>query len=102
MSSDLSGYLASALSLIFSGALSLVGAILLRKNHASVGSSKRELNYFVLGTTLILSGVWLIIASNLASFYVLSDVGVTISVDVGSTISACGCVISAYSFLKVR
>jgi hypothetical protein len=99
--SSLTGYVIGVTLLVASTALSLFGVFLLRRNHAGVDFWRpREVNYLTLGTVLLLSGVGVIMASNIAFYYVLSEVSNTIYVDLGATISAIGCVVGAYSFIN--
>jgi len=99
VSSSLSAYLIGAILFVASGASALAGVILLRKHYASIhGLQRKEVNYLVLAMALIFSGVGLIVGSNIAFYYILSQVGNIVYADLGATISAYGCVIAAYSF----
>jgi hypothetical protein len=89
----------SAVLIASSAALALVGAFLLRGHYADIrASNKTSAEYLILGTALIFAGVAVILGSNIAAYFLLSDVGNTVFTDVGAAISACGCVIAAYSF----
>lgn len=73
---------------------------LVRSHYADVGASNgRALDYLIIGTALLFFGVAVILGSNVAAYFLLSDVGNTVFTDLGAAISACGCVIAAYSFL---
>src|SRR5271157_1832039 len=99
--SSLSGFLAGIVFLATSCILALVGILTLRKKYTSSGTSERKkIDYLLLGTILILAGVGLIIVSDIASYYTISQLENIVYVDIGATISAYGCVISAYSFLN--
>jgi hypothetical protein len=104
LSSSLSGwFVVSAACIVTSGALALAGAFLLRGHYADIGATTgRGVEFLILGTTLIFSGVGLILGSNVAYYFFLSDVGNTVYTDVGAVVSACGCVIAAYSFFVVH
>jgi len=92
----------SAVLIASSAALALAGAFLLRGHYADMGESNRKgVDYLIIGTALVFFGVAVILGSNVASYFVLSDVGNTVFTDVGATISACGCVIAAYSFFAM-
>jgi hypothetical protein len=56
----------------------------------------------VLGMCLIFVGVGLIVGSNIAFYYVLSQVGTVVYADLGATVAACGCVLAAYSFFSIH
>lgn len=99
--SSLSGFLSGIVFLATSCILALGGILTLRKKYISSGTSERKkIDYLLLGTILILAGVGLIIVSDIASLYMISQLENIVYVDIGATISAYGCVISAYSFLK--
>jgi hypothetical protein len=101
--SSLLGYFVGAVLLIASASSSLLGAMLLRGGRAGIGvPGSRISDYFLLGTLLIFSGVGLIMASNIAFYYAISQVANTAYVDLGAAISACGCVVAGYSFAEVR
>jgi hypothetical protein len=92
----------SAVLIVSSAALALAGEFLLRGHYADVGVSNRKgVDYLIIGTALIFSGVAVILGSNVAAYFLLSDVGNTVFTDVGAAISACGCVIAAYSFYEM-
>jgi hypothetical protein len=89
----------SAVLIVISAALGLVGAFLLRGHYANIGASNRSgIEYLIPGTALIFGGVGVILWSNVAFYFLLSDLGNTVFTDVGAAISACGSVIAAYAF----
>ena len=97
--SSLTGYLVGATFIAGSAASALLGAVLLRRKHSDIGlGGPRELYYLVIGTALIFSGAALIMTSNIAFFYFISQVQNTVYVDIGATVIAWGCVLGAYSF----
>ncbi len=99
--SSLLSFLAGIVFLAASCILALAGILALRKKYISSGIPERKkIDYLLIGTILILAGVGLIIVSNIASYYTISQLENTVYVDIGATISAYGCVISAYSFLN--
>ena len=111
ISSSLLGFLFGAVFLAFSGTLALAGTILLQKNLSNIsGSHPRKVPYLIVGTILLFSGVVVILMSNLLtysysisqSFYTISQVNNSILCDVGATISAYGCFVSAYSFFSFK
>ena len=98
-SSSLSGFFAATVLLIASGGSVLAGTFLFRKHYTSIGVSRlRGVDYLLLGMVLLLSGMGLIVASNIAYEYFLSQVGNAVYGDIGATVSACGCIVAAYSF----
>jgi hypothetical protein len=102
-SSSLTGFFVAAVLLFVSGGSVLAGTSLFRKGHASIRVSRpRGVDYLPLGMVLLLSGMGLIVASNIAYEYVLSQAGNTVYADIGATISACGCVVAAYSFFLLQ
>ena len=97
--STLTGYLISALIVTAAGVSAIAGAVLLHKHFAKTNASNRgSAAYLILGTVLIFSGVGAIMGSNIAFEYLISQVQNTIYVDIGAAVSACGFVLSAYSF----
>ena len=99
VASSLSGYLLSAVFVVSAGVSAVAGAVLLRRYFiSSSASNTRNAAYLIFGTALIFSGVGLIVASNIAFEYLISQVENTVIVDIGATVSACGCVVAAYSF----
>jgi hypothetical protein len=101
VSSSLSGNLVSTAFLVISGIVSLAGILTLRNNYNSDGTLEhKKIDYLLLGTLLIWTGVGLIIASDVASYYMISQLENTVYSDIGATISAYGCVVSAYAFLN--
>jgi hypothetical protein len=100
---SLTGFLIGTVFLATSAASGLLGSILLRKNYASLGLPGPNMaSVLMLGTALLFSGVGVIMASNIAFFYILSGAANSIYTDVGATISACGCVAATYSFFEFR
>ncbi len=98
---SLSGFLANSVFLVASSIFALAGIITLRKKYIGSGISEHvKIGFLLLGIILILAGVGLITVSNIASDYTISQLENTVYVDIGATLSAYGCVISAYSFLK--
>ncbi len=97
--SSLSGYILSAVFVAVAGVLAIAGAVLMRGHFAS---NNRGVAYLIFGTALIFSGVGLIVASNIAFEYLISQVQNTVYVDTGATVSACGCVLTAYSFFVLH
>ncbi len=97
--SSLSGYLLSAVFVAMAGVLAIAGATLLRGHFASNNESVACL---IFGTALIFTGVGIIVASNIAFEYLISQLENTIYIDIGATISACGCILSAYSFYDLH
>jgi len=103
--STFTGCLLGAVFITISAALSLAGVLLLRWYFVGQGIAKlsRVGNLIFLGTTTIFSGAGLIAGSKVAfEEYFISQVQKTVYVDIGATISACGCVIAAYSYLQLR
>ena len=96
--SSLSGYFISAVLVALSSVLAIAGATLLRRHFAS---NNRSAAFLIFGTALIFSGVGLIVASNIAFEYLISQLQNTVYVDIGATVSSYGCVIAAYSYLKL-
>jgi hypothetical protein len=102
-SSSLSGFFAATFLLLVSGGSVLAGTSLFRKHYASIRVSRlRGVDYLLLGMVLLLSGMGLIVASNIAYEYFLSQAGNTVYADTGATVSACGCVVAAYSFFLLK
>jgi hypothetical protein len=95
----LSGYLVGAVLIVTAGVLAIAGALSLRAYYATTAASTRGAAWLIFGTALIFSGAGVVVGSNLAFEYLISQVQNTIYVDAGATITACGCVIAAYSFL---
>lgn len=103
-SSSLSAlFFVSGIVIATSAASALGGAFLLRGYYGDIGASTRAgVDYLILGTALIFSGVAVILGSNIAKYFWLSDVGNNVFTDVGVAVSACGCVVSAYSFFVLQ
>jgi hypothetical protein len=97
--SSLTGYLISALFVTTAGVSSISGAVLLRAYFInSTKLNAKGVLCLIFGTGLIFSGVALIVGSNIAFQYFISQLENTVYVDIGATISSCGCVLTAYSF----
>jgi len=100
---SLSGYFLSAAFVVTASVLAIAGAVLLRGHYiGTVASKARGGAYLILGTVLIFSGVGLIVGSDIAFEYLISQVENTINVDIGATVTACGCVLAAYSFFSLN
>lgn len=78
---------ASAVLIVASGALAVAGASLVR------GS-------LVIGMALIFAGAAVIVWSEIASYFLLTDLWATVSTDVGAGVAACGCVAAAWAFVR--
>jgi len=100
--STLTGYLLSAAFVATAGVLAVAGTVLLRRYYSTIATNARGIVYLIFGTVLIFLGAGLIVGSNIAYEYLISQVQNTIYVDIGATISACGCVLAAYSFFSIR
>lgn len=97
--SSLSGFLLSAVFVVAAGVLAISGAVLLRAYFISADASNaRSAACLIFATALIFSGVGLIVASNIEYVYLISQIENTVYIDIGATVSACGCIIAAYSF----
>lgn len=96
---SLIGFQICMVLLATSAASGMLGAISLRKNQGNIDSlGQRMGSYLVLGTTLLFSGVGVIMASNTAFYFLISGSANAIYTDMGAMISACGCAAAAYSF----
>ena len=100
--SSLTGYLLSAVFVATAGVLAIVGAVLLRGHYSTTAPNSRGVTYLIFGTALVFSGAGLIVGSNIAFEYLISQVQNTVYVDLGATVSACGCVLAAYSFFVLH
>ena len=103
--SSLLGYFVSAAFVVTAGMLAIAGAVVLRRHYiisAIASSNTSSLVYLIFGMALIFSGVGLIVGSNIAYQFLLFQMENTIYVDLGTTISACGCVLAAYSFFVLQ
>jgi len=99
----LSGYLVGMVLDVVTGVAATAGVILVQRGRIKlVSSNPNEFALMVLGTVMIFAGVGVIMGSNIAFEYLISSVENTIYVDVGATVSACGCVIAAYSFFLLQ
>jgi hypothetical protein len=100
--SSLFSYFLSAVFVAAASVSAIAGSVLLRKHFIStIASNSRIAVYLIFGTVLIFSGVGVIVGSNIAYEYWISQVANTIYVDIGATISACGFVLAAYSFFTL-
>jgi small basic protein len=100
---SLSSYFLSAAFVVISAVLAIAGALFLRGHYANTTQSNTRIaSYMILGTALIFLGAGLIVGSNIAYEYLISQVENTVYVDIGATVSACGCVLAAYSFFVSR
>lgn len=103
VTSSLSGYLLGAVFVVIAAASGIAGAVLLRGHfNSATTSNNKGVSYLIFGTALIFSGAGLIVGSNIAFQYVISQMENTIYVDIGSTVAAYGCVIAAYSFFVLH
>jgi uncharacterized membrane protein YidH (DUF202 family) len=102
VSASLPVLFARAVLILISATAALAGGLLRRRHSADIGgSNRRGIEYLILGTALIFAGVGVILWSNVAFYFLLSDLGNTVFTDVGAAISACGCVIAAYAFFAM-
>jgi len=100
---SLSGYLTGAVFVVPAGASAIAGAIFLRRRYIrSIESKAGGVAWLIIGTSLVFLGAGIIVASNLAFWYLISQVENTVYVDMGATVSACGCVLAAYSFFVLH
>ena len=99
---SLTGYLLSAVFVATAGVLAIAGAVLLRGHYSTTAPNSRGVTYLIFGTALVFSGAGLIVGSNIAFEYLISQVQNTVYVDLGATVSACGCVLAAYSFFVLH
>ena len=100
---SLSVYFVSSGILTVSGASALAGAVLLGRDVAEAGVWRtRDAWILFLAIVMIFSGVGLIVGSNIANEYWISDLTKTVYIDVGASISACGSVLAAHSFFVLR
>jgi uncharacterized membrane protein YidH (DUF202 family) len=100
--SSLASYLVSAAFVAASSALGLAGAVLLRRHYINTGApNAKTVKYLILGMALVFSGVGMIVGSNIAFQYLISQVENTVYVDIGATVSACGFVLAALSFDRI-
>ena len=60
-------------------------------------SKTKAVTYLILGTALVFLGVGVMVGSNIALWYLLSQAEYTVYVDIGATVSACGFVVAASS-----
>ncbi len=96
--SSLLGYFLSFVIIAVGAASAVAGAFLLRRHFLFMAANPRSVAYLMIATVMVFSGVELISGSNIAFQYWISQLENTIYVDVGATVSACGCVIAAYSY----
>ncbi len=102
VTATLSGYLIGAVFIVTAGVSALAGAVSLRRHYSAIVAKAEGVSWLILGTALLFAGAGVVVGSNIAFEYLLSQVQNTIYVDVGATIAACGCVVAAYSFLVLR
>lgn len=85
------------------GTLATVGGFRLRNHHSDIGApSRSDAGYLALGTALLFIGVGVILASEIGFYFVLSDVTSAVITDAGLGVSACGCVLAAYSSFVIQ
>lgn len=97
--SSLLSYLISAAFVAVAGLLGIAGAVLLRRHFIGANSSNNNgTTCLIFGAMLVFSGVGLIVASNIAFEYLISQLQNIVYVDIGAAVSACGSVLTAYSF----
>jgi hypothetical protein len=102
VTATLSGYLVGAVVIATAAALAVAGAVLLRGYYIATAASAGGVACLMLGTALLFSGAAVVVGSNIAFEYLISQVQNTIYVDVGAALSACGCVLAAYSFFALH
>lgn len=88
--SSVSGYVVAAAVITLSAVVGCAGAVLLRTPS------------LILGTALVFLGAGVVAASDIAGQFLISSLQNTVLVDIGATVSACGCVLAAYSFFVLR
>jgi len=98
--STLSAYILGAALVAAAGVTATIGAVLLRGHFRAATANAMGVAYLILGTVLIFTGVGIIVGSDIAFEYLISQVENTVYVDVGATISALGLVLAAYSFFN--
>lgn len=98
------GFLVAAAVLAVSGSTGLTGAAFFKRHYRSVSSfSSRNAEFLLLGLILLFLGVALILGSEIVySLYYFSPVSNIVYQDIGATVSALGCVLSAYAFNGLR
>jgi uncharacterized membrane protein YidH (DUF202 family) len=103
ISSSIQVLFVSAAFVVLAGSLAIVGGLQLGNHYADIGTTSRtDAGYLVLGTALMFLGVGVIIGSEIAYYFVLSDVVSTVVSDAGVAVSACGCVVAAYASFVMR
>ncbi len=98
----LSGYILSMVIVAASGVSAISGAFLLRGHYGAPMPKTTSVLYLILGTALLFAGVGIILGSDIGFEYWFSQVQNTVYVDMGATVSACGCILSAYSFFTLH
>ena len=89
---QLSGYLIGAVFVVTAAVSAIAGTLLLQGHYLSASASNAGgVVWLIFGTALIFGGAGTVAASNIAFWYLISQVENTIYVDMGATISACGC-----------
>ena len=72
--SSLSGYLLGAVFVVIAAASGIAGAVLLRGHfNSATTSNNKGVTYLIFGTALIFSGAGLIVGSNIAFEYLISQ-----------------------------
>ena len=102
VTATLTGYLVGAVLIATAGALAISGAVLLRRYYMRAVANAGGVACLMIGTALIFSGAGVVVGSNIAFEYLISQVQNTIYVDAGATVAACGCVLSAYAFFVLH
>jgi len=100
---SLSAYFVGSAILTVSGASALAGTALLGTSISGAGVRRTwDARLLLLAIVLIFTGVGLIVGSDIAHEYWITDLTNTVYVDVGATISACGAVVAANAFFTLR
>jgi hypothetical protein len=101
--SSLSGCIVSVVFITAAGGSAITGAVLLRRHYINIiALNTRGVAYLILGTALIFLGAGVIVGSNIAYEYLISQVQNTVNVDMGATVSSCGCVLTAFSYFVLH
>jgi hypothetical protein len=87
--SSVAAYAIAGVAIAVAGAAGAAGAALLRAT---------GLEALLPATVLIFLGSELVAIADIAGMYVISPLEVTVYVDIGATVSACGSILAAYSF----
>jgi hypothetical protein len=95
--------LVGAISVVSASALAIGGGLLLKDNYSDVGATSRtDASYLILATALIFIGVGVVLGSKIGYYLVFSDLVSTVANVAGVALSACGCVVAAYSSFMMR